>query len=109
MKKIQKGDKVMVIGGKNKGKVSTIVSFSKEKRRKNGTLLKAKWAWVILQNVNIAKKAVKGQGFKDVPQPIAVSNVMHYDEEKKVASKVTIVDVKGKKKRKLVKTGRIID
>lgn len=99
----------MVISGKHKGKISEITAFSKAKRRKNGTLLKAKGAGVLLKDVNIAKRAVKWQWFKDVPQPVDISNVMFYDEEKKVASKIIIVEIDGKRKRQVKKTWRIIE
>jgi large subunit ribosomal protein L24 len=67
MKKIQKGDPVKVIAGKFKGKISKIVSV-------DGDL-------VIVDGVNVMKKAVKGQGFVDKIKPIHVSNVMYHDEK----------------------------
>jgi large subunit ribosomal protein L24 len=45
MKKIKKGDPVVVIAGKHKGKISTVMKVADQK--------------VYLDGVNVAKKAVK--------------------------------------------------
>lgn len=46
MKKIKKGDPVMIIAGKNKGKVSTIEQVVDND-------------YVVVKDVNVVKKAVK--------------------------------------------------
>lgn len=67
MKKLKSGDPVKVIAGKFKGKTSKIVSVDGD--------------MVIVDNVNVMKKAVKGKGFVDKIKPIHVSNVMYVDEK----------------------------
>lgn len=67
MKKIQTGDKVVVIAGKKKGARSTVVAVDGER--------------VLLDGVNVVKKAVKGEGFKEKEAPIHISNIAHFDEK----------------------------
>ncbi len=96
MKKIKSGDKVIVVASKHKGKISKVTKVDGEK--------------VYVENVNVAKKWVKGQGFQEITHPIHISNIMHYDEEAKKPSRVKITIGKdGKKKRQLVKSGKVID
>lgn len=47
MKKIQQGDTVQVIAGNNKGTIATVMKVHEDK--------------VLLKDVNMRKKAVKGQ------------------------------------------------
>ena len=49
MKKLRKGDPVIVIAGKNKGAISSIARTSGD--------------FVYLKDVNVVKRATKGQGF----------------------------------------------
>lgn len=96
MKKLRKSDPVIVISGKSKGAISTIESV-------DGDL-------VTLKDVNVVKKAVKGQGFVKKTLPLHVSNVAYYLESEKTPTKIAIeVSENGKKVRKAKKTGKIID
>lgn len=68
MRKIRKGDDVIVTTGKDKGKKGTVLSLKNDK--------------VIVENMNIAKKHVKGNpqkgvtgGIVDKEMPIHISNV----------------------------------
>ncbi len=91
MKKLRAWDPVKVISGKYKGTVSTIQKFVDDDS-------------IIVKGVNEVKKAVKGKGFIKKTLPIHVSNVMYYVEDKKQATKVTIVtDKKWKKTREAKK------
>ena len=93
MKKLQKDDMVKVIAGKYKGKTAKLISVNGEK--------------VIVDGVNVMKKAVKGKGFVDKILPIHISNVMYFDG--KETSKISIgTDDKGKKVRILKKTKKTI-
>lgn len=65
MKKLKSGDPVKVIAGKFKGKTSKIVSV-------DGDL-------VVVDGINVMKKAVKGKGFVDKIKPIHISNVAYLD------------------------------
>ncbi|HRU49993.1 MAG TPA: 50S ribosomal protein L24 [Candidatus Absconditabacterales bacterium] len=90
MKKLRAGDPVIVIAGKHKGKISTIEKVHGDH--------------VIVKDVNVAKKAMKGQGFVKKTLPIHISNVMYYLEKEKKASKIKIeITSNGKKIRKAKK------
>lgn len=101
---VKKGDTVQVISGKDKGKV--------------GEVLRAipATSQVVVKGVNIKTKHVKPQQegesgrIANIEYPIHSSNVMHYSEKQKVASRIcyTFTD-DGRKVRKLKKTGEIID
>jgi large subunit ribosomal protein L24 len=101
---VKKGDTVQIITGKDKGKVGEIVrTFPKTSK-------------VIVKGVNIRTKHVKPQQEGESGQiatfeaPIHSSNVMHYSEKEKVASRIcyTFTD-DGRKVRMLKKTGEVID
>ena len=75
---VKKGDKVIVIAGKEKGKTSTVTSVMKEANK------------VILEGLNMMKKhkkATKGTGVKgeliQVAMPIHASNVKLADKTAK--------------------------
>jgi len=95
MKKIQTGDKVIVVAGKRKGARSSVVTVKGDK--------------IYLDWVNVVKKAVKGEGFKEKEAPIHASNIAHYDEKSSSASKVGVrVTSKGKKERFYKKSGSAV-
>jgi len=68
--KIKKDDKVMVIAGKDKGKIGTVLSVDKEKQR------------VVVEKVNIVKRHLRPSvnapqgGIVEKEAPIHISNVM---------------------------------
>ena len=101
---VKKGDTVVVITGKDKGKVSTI------------TKVQPKTSMVFVEGVNIhikhQKPVAEGEAGKivEVTTPIHSSNVMLWSKEKQVRSRVGHkVNEAGKKVRYLVKTGEVID
>ena len=80
---VKKGDKVIVITGKDKGKSSTVVNVIREKNR------------VVLEGVNMMKKHIKAKkagtkgGIVEIPMSMDASNVKLAEKiEKK--KKVTI-------------------
>lgn len=96
MQKIKKWDTVQVISGKHKKSIWQIECVMDDK--------------VVVQWVNVVKRAQKGKGYVEKTLPIHISNVMYYDADKKVASKIVIVEDKdGKRKRQVAKTGRILE
>ena len=96
MKKLRKGDPVIVIAGKAKGSVSVIEALDGD--------------MVTVKDVNVVKKAVKGQGFIKKTLPLHVSNVAYYLADQKKATKIGIDLTKdGKKVRKAKITGKVID
>lgn len=80
--KIRSGDKVKVISGKDKGKISTVLMVLKSKNL------------VVVEGVNKVKKHVKpGKGLEkggivEVEKPVDASNVMFYSEALGKASRV---------------------
>ncbi len=85
MKKIKKGDTVIVIAGKDKGKTGVILSVIDK-----GKLL-------LIEGINLAKKHVRGNpntgekgGIISKPMPIDRSNVMVYDPAKQKGSRIGI-------------------
>ena len=102
--KIRKGDTVQVISGKDKGKTGEVLkTFPLENR-------------VIVQGINQRTRHVKpsqeGESGRIVTEETSLhaSNVMIFSTKGKVVSKVEIfVDKDGSKKRRLKKTGELID
>jgi large subunit ribosomal protein L24 len=96
MKKIKKGDPVIVIAGKHKGSVSKVERVAEDA--------------VYLQDVNVVKKAKKGEGFVKKTLPLHLSNVAYYLADQKTPTKIGIeITSKGKKVRIAKKTGKTID
>lgn len=103
--KIKKDDKVMVITGKDKGKVGKVMHIDK----KNET--------VLVEKVNMVKRHSKGNPYAQQPggiiekeAPIHVSNVMVMDEATAKPTRVGYKFTKdGKKVRYAKKSGEIID
>jgi large subunit ribosomal protein L24 len=101
---VKKGDLVQVIAGNDKGKVGEILrTFPKTSK-------------VLVKGVNIRTKHVKPKQEGESGQilnnefPIHCSNVMHYSEKQKVASRICYTfNADGRKVRMLKKTGEIID
>ena len=89
---IKKGDKVIVIAGKGKGKTGKILRISAKTKR------------VIVDNVNLVKKHVRRRsenetgGIKEIPATINISNVALFcgSCNKGVRFGVKIADVKSK-------------
>ena len=102
--RIRKGDTVQVIAGKDKGKTGEVIRTLPWENR------------VIVQGINLRTKHVKptqeGETGRIVTEETSLhaSNVMLYSTTKNVASRVAIVvDKDGTKKRRLKKTGEVID
>ena len=47
---------------------------------------------VVVQGVNVVKRAQKGKGYIEKTLPIHISNVMYYDTEQQAVSKIKIVE-----------------
>jgi large subunit ribosomal protein L24 len=102
--RIKKGDTVQVISGKDKGKTGEVLRTLPYENR------------VVVQGVNLRTRHVKptqeGETGRIVTEEASLhaSNVMLYSTDKKLASRVEIVVEKdGTKKRRLKKTGEILD
>lgn len=95
---VRKGDTVKILIGKDKGKIGEVTKVLKKSSK------------VIIKDVNIKKKHIKPRKEGDVGKilqfeaPIHSSNVMIYDLESKVSSRVSYQkDSSGKKIRILKK------
>ena len=100
--RIKKGDTVVVIGGKDKGKKGEVIKAMPKEDR------------VIVEGINIQTKHQKqtrtaAAEIKHQEGPIHVSNVMLYDEKAKAATRVGYTKDGDKKVRVAKKSGDIID
>ena len=102
--RLRKGDTVQVITGKDKGKTGEVLRTLPNENR------------VIVEGVNMRTRHVKptqeGESGLIVTEEASLhaSNVMIYSTDKKVASRVELITEKdGSKKRRLKKTGEVID
>lgn len=100
---VKKGDKVMVISGKDKGKQGTILAaFPKTNR-------------VLVEGVNMVKKHSKPTqanpqgGISNQEAPIHVSNVMPLDPKTGEVTRVGYKVEDGKKVRVAKKSGQVLD
>lgn len=100
--KLKKGDKVVVIAGKDKGKEGTITDILKKEDR------------VVVEGVNIVKKHIKGNGqtagsIEERENPIHVSNVMIVDPKTGKRSRIGHKIEKDKKIRVAKKSDAKLD
>jgi large subunit ribosomal protein L24 len=105
MQKIKKGDEVVVLAGKDKGKTGTVLSVLGEKAK------------VIVENINMAKRHTKGNpmqgaagGIIEKEMPVHVSNVAILNPVTKKADRVgfrTLED--GKKVRFFKSSNEVVD
>ena len=103
MKKIRKGDEVIVTTGKDKGRRGTVLEVFEDDR-------------VLVEGVNLAKKHVKPNpnigemgGIKDTAMPMDVSNVLVFNPKAKKGERVGFrVEQDGSKVR-VFKSGDVVD
>lgn len=104
MRKIKKGDEVVVIAGKDKGRRGNVIRVLEDEDR------------VLVENVNVAKKHVRPNpnagvqgGIVEREMPIHVSNVMLWNPKTKKGDRVGIREEKGKKVRYFKSTNELVD
>lgn len=105
MQKIKKGDDVIVIAGKDKGKRGTVLKVVSELDR------------VVVENINVVKKHQKPNpnagvagGIVEKEMSIHVSNVMMYNPQTKKGDRVGIRTLEdGKKVRYFKSTDEVVD
>jgi large subunit ribosomal protein L24 len=103
MSKIRKGDEVIVITGKDKGRRGTVLQVFADDR-------------VLVEGVNLAKKHIKPNpnigeagGIRDTAMPMDVSNVLVFNPKAKKGERVGFrVDKDGSKVR-VFKSGDVVD
>ena len=106
MNKIRKGEEVIVITGKDKGRRGTVLQLFDDDR-------------VLIEGVNIAKKHQKGNpnavppvegGIVDKEMPLDISNVLVFNPKTKKGDRVGIrVSDDGNKERIFRSTGETVD
>jgi large subunit ribosomal protein L24 len=105
MNKLRKGDEIIVIAGKDKGRRGTVLQIVDEDR-------------VLVEGINIAKKHTKANpnmgvegGILDRDMPLAVSNVLVFNPKTKKGDRVGIrVSDDGKTKERIFKSsGEAVD
>ena len=102
MMRVKKGDTVVVIAGKDKGKKGTVVKVMPKANR------------VVVEGVNMVTKHVKPSqadpegGIVNKEAPIHISNVMPLDPETGKGTRVRFEMKDGKKVRIAVKSGKEI-
>ncbi|MEZ5937695.1 MAG: 50S ribosomal protein L24 [Hyphomonadaceae bacterium] len=101
--KIKKGDSVVILTGKDKGKTGKVIRSIPTENR------------VVVEGVNIVTRHQKPSqfdqgGIKRVEAPIHVSNVAHVDPRDGKATRVGFkIDDKGRKVRVAKRSGETID
>ena len=100
--KIKKGDSVIVLAGKDKGKSGNVISVLKEKER------------VMVQGINIMKRHRKATQenpgkIEEIEASIHISNVAHVDPETGKPTRVKFEIKDGVKKRLSVVSGSLLD
>ena len=102
--RIKIGDFVQVINGKDKGKTGEVLKTIPLENR------------LVVKGINLRTKHVKptqeGETGRILTEEASLhaSNVMFYSKDKKLTSKVEyFIDKEGVKKRRLKKTGEVID
>ena len=104
MNKIRKGDEVVVITGKDKGRRGTVLQIFKDDR-------------VLVEGVNVVKKHQKANpnmgvqgGIVDQEMPLDISNVMVFNPKTKKGERVGIrVNDDGSKERVFRASGETVD
>ena len=96
--KLKKGDTVVVISGKDKGKTGTVEKIIREDAK------------VVVEGVALVKRhnrGTRGQTGRIVEKPraISISNVMFYDSKEKKGTRVKREMIDGKNTRVAVKSG----
>ena len=101
--KIKKGDKVIVIAGKDKGKTGDVIQVIPSENR------------AIVSGINIAKRHTKTQGAQEggiisKPLPIHISNIALSDPKSGKASRVGFKTLDGGKKVRVAKrSGEVLN
>jgi large subunit ribosomal protein L24 len=100
--KVKKGDRVVVITGRDKGRRGEILSVLREENR------------VLVQGVNLVKRHTRPQpgnpgGIVEKEAPIHVSNVAHIDPKSDKPTRVGYKTVDGRKLRVARRSGEAID
>ena len=100
--KIKKGDKVVVLTGRSKGKTGEVLQVLPSENR------------AIVQGVNVVKRHTRPSqmsegGIVEKEAPIHISNIAHLDPKDDKPTRVGFKDVDGKKVRYAKRSGEALD
>ena len=101
--RIRKGDEVVAISGKDKGKTGTVLEVRPRENR------------VVVEGVNIMKRHTKPRppsepgGVIERPAPMHLSNVALIDPKDKKATRIRIETIDGERVRVAVRSGERLD
>ena len=103
MKRIKKGDQVIVIAGKDKGRQGTVLNVSEEK--------------ILIEAVNMAKKHTKANpmagvegGIVEKAMPLDISNVMLFNPMTNKGDRIGFKSLEdGRKVRYFKSNGEVVD
>ncbi len=103
MKRIKKGDQVIVIAGKDKGRQGTVLNVSDEK--------------ILIEAVNMAKKHTKANpmagvegGIVEKAMPLDISNVMLFNPMTNKGDRIGFKSLEdGRKVRYFKSNGEVVD
>ncbi len=103
MRRIRKGDEVIVIAGKDKGRRGTVLRVLDDDR-------------VIVEGLNMAKKHVKGNphtgaagGILEKEMPLHISNVQLFNPATGKGDRVGFKHIEGRKVRVFKSNGEVVD
>ena len=105
MNKLRKGDEIIVIAGKDKGRRGTVLQIVDDER-------------VLIEGINVAKKHTKANpnmgvegGILDREMPMAISNILVFNPKTKKGDRVGIrVSEDGETKERVFKSsGEVVD
>ncbi len=99
MKNIRKGDEVIVIAGKDKGRRGTVVRVDGDR--------------VVVENVNVVKKHQKPNPAKNVPggivereMPLHISNVMLFNTVTKKGDRVGVKELENGRRVRIFRSNK---
>ncbi len=101
--RIKKGDEVMVVAGKDKGKTGKVLEVRPKDER------------VVVEGLNMVKRHTKPRppndpgGVIEKPAPLHISNVMPLDPGDKKPCRVRIQVIDGKRVRVSARSGKTLD
>lgn len=101
--RIRKGDRVVLLSGKDKGKSGIVLEVRPREQR------------VLIEGVNIMKRHTKPRppdepgGVIERPAPVHMSNVAHIDPSDQRPTRVRIQEIDGRRVRVAARSGEKLD
>lgn len=101
--RIRKGDRVVLLSGKDKGKSGIVLEVRPREQR------------VLIEGVNIMKRHTKPRppdepgGVIERPAPVHMSNVAHIDPKDRRPTRIRIEEIDGRRVRVAARSGEKLD